>query len=68
MIEHIIKFRLNYDNHNDCKNLLKLYKHSFLWLLLVKASLLNNPGIKYITKGKNNDTPKPIRISFNKCI
>ncbi len=53
---------------NECNNLLKLYKHSFLFLLLDNAGILKNPGNKYNTKGLNIDNPKLIKVSFNKCI
>ena len=35
---------------NECNNLLKLYKHSFLFLLLDNAGILKNPGINIIQK------------------
>ena len=31
-----------------------------------KAGSLNNPGIKYITKGEIKDNPNPINVSCNK--
>ena len=47
-------------------NLLKLYKHTLFFFTLDNEVILKIPGNKWIKKGRINDNPKIIKLSFNR--